>query len=234
MFFHFQQARPATLAIITSLTILLFLSCSDHKQKMYQSELDKVKKEAQEALSSNIKEFNLYEHRPQSDGLYTDSNNLEFITNNIPYFKCSNDTLSKVYNYRWWMISKHLRDYYDSMDNRNYWVITEFFGYPAWGTLSGAITCPIGHQFYDVRWLHDPQYLQSYAEYLTAGSPSKLSQRKNGNFLTHLERPESVHFSSWTIDGVEAFLKIHPNDAWRQKCFRSSNHTNILLIVCSL
>src|SRR5690606_33678460 len=77
-----------------------------------------------------------------------------------------------------------------------------------------AITCPVGHQFYDLRWLRDPKYLQSYAEYFMQGSASILNQRENGNFLTKLSRPESLHFSSWMIDGIESYLKIHPDHDW--------------------
>jgi hypothetical protein len=36
---------------------------------------------------------------------------------------------------------------------------------------SGAIPAPAGHQFYDLRWMRDPKYLKSYAEYWLAGPP---------------------------------------------------------------
>ncbi|WON94191.1 MGH1-like glycoside hydrolase domain-containing protein [Sphingobacterium sp. UGAL515B_05] len=214
-------------SIVLSCTAFLFLcvlfSCSinrgleSNQELIYLHELNRLKEAAKNNLVDNIEEFNSYKERPKSDGPFNESNNQEFLVNNIPYFESSNDTLSRVYNYRWWMISKHLRDYYDPHDLKNYWVITEFFGYPAWGSLSGAITCPTAHQFYDVRWLRDPKYLQSYAEYFMLGSASKLNQRENGNFLTHLSRPESVHFSSWMVDGIESFLKIHPDKTWTQK-----------------
>lgn len=82
---------------------------------------------------------------------------------------------------------------------------------------SGAFTCPAGHQFYDVRWLRAQKYLRSYAEYYMDGPASRLDQRKNANFLTYLIRPESHHFSSWMINGMEAFLKIHPYKKWMGK-----------------
>ncbi len=223
-----RQHRSVFLkSIVLSCTAFLFLcvlfSCSinrgleSNQELIYLHELNRLKEAAKNNLVDNIEEFNSYKERPKSDGPFNESNNQEFLVNNIPYFESSNDTLSRVYNYRWWMISKHLRDYYDPHDLKNYWVITEFFGYPAWGSLSGAITCPTAHQFYDVRWLRDPKYLQSYAEYFMLGSASKLNQRENGNFLTHLSRPESVHFSSWMVDGIESFLKIHPDKTWTQK-----------------
>ena len=194
--------------------VLVLSSCSSTQKLIDQQELVLIKRLAKEQLAANIDEFNSYPERPESDGPFNASNNKDFLVENIPYFHSSNDTINKVYNYRWWMMSKHLREYDDKHDQRKYWVVTEFFGYPAWGSLSGAITCPLGHQFYDLRWLRDPKYLQSYTEYFMQGSASRLNQRENGNFLTKLSRPESIHFSSWMIDGVESYLKIHPNHDW--------------------
>ncbi|MGH2624420.1 MAG: MGH1-like glycoside hydrolase domain-containing protein, partial [Sphingobacterium sp.] len=126
------------------------------------------------------------------------------------------------------MMSKHLKEYKDSIDQKSYWVVTEFFGLKPWGTLSGAITCPAGHQFYDLRWLRDPKYLKGYADYYMLGSASKLNQRENGNFLTYLSRPESHHFSSWMIDGIEAYLKIHPDIDWLSEIMPGmENHQQI-------
>lgn len=201
-------------------TLLLFIltgisySCSVQKNVQYDHELVRLKKAAQTQLSVQIDEFNSYKNRPKSDGPFNETNNKAFLEENVPLFISSDKTVSKVYNYRWWMISKHLREYADPIDKKNYWVITEFFGTPAWASLSGAITCPLGHQFYDVRWLRDAKFLSSYADYFMRGSASNLQQRENQNFLTYLSRPESHHFSSWLIDGVEAFLKIHPNKKW--------------------
>ncbi|GAB3927131.1 MGH1-like glycoside hydrolase domain-containing protein [Mucilaginibacter myungsuensis] len=180
----------------------------------YNAELSRLKKEALDKLGANVDEFNTYKNRPASDGPYNATNNKQFLLQNAPLFISSDDTISKVYNYRWWMMSKHLKEYKDPYDNKNYWVVTEFFGVKPWATLSGAITCPAGQQFYDVRWLRDDKYLKSYAEYMMRGSAGKLNQRENANFLTYLSRPESVHFTSWMIDGTKAFYKIHPDKAW--------------------
>ncbi|GGH27145.1 hypothetical protein GCM10011418_36910 [Sphingobacterium alkalisoli] len=169
---------------------------------------------SENVLGLHVDEFNNYTGRPASDGPFNASNNKAFLVENIPLFASSDDNITKVYNYRWWMISKHLKEYDDIEDQKKYWVVTEFFGIKPWASLSGAITCPAGHQFYDVRWIRDPKFLTSYADYFMKGSASRLNQRENGNFLTYLSRPESHHFSSWMIDGVEAFLKIHPNKTW--------------------
>lgn len=192
-------------------------SCSGKKLlQSYQSERIRMKSLAEQRLASHVEEFNSYDDRPPSDGPFDGSNNLGFLRANIPFFISSNDTIDKIYNYRWWMISKHLKHYNDPLDKKSYWVVTEFFGVKPWASLSGAITCPAGHQFYDVRWLRDSQYLRSYADYFMRGSASRLQQRENENFLTYMSRPESHHFSSWMIDGVDAFLRVHPDEAWRE------------------
>lgn len=192
-------------------------SCSTPKQFLYDSELQRLRQTSVNTLSSHIDDFNNYRDRPASDGPFNASNNKAFLQQNVPLFSSSNDTITKVYNYRWWMISKHLRAFNDPLDKKNYWVFTEFFGLKNWATLSSAITCPAGHQFYDARWLRDPTYVSSYADYYMRGSAAKLNQRENENFLTYQSRPESHHFSSWMIDGVEAFVKIHPNNNWVQE-----------------
>lgn len=204
--------------IIKSFSILtiasLLSSCAGTKSSVYDAELKKLKASAGTQLGAQVDEFNSYKNRPASDGPYNSSNNKAFLLENAPLFSSSDSMINKVYNYRWWMISKHLKEYYDPQDKKNYWVVTEFFGVKPWASLSGAITCPAGQQFYDVRWLRDDKYLKSYADYFMRGSASRLNQRENGNFLTYLSRPESHHFSSWMVNGVEAFLKVHPDQQW--------------------
>ncbi|QNL48049.1 hypothetical protein H8S90_14670 [Olivibacter sp. SDN3] len=192
----------------------VMVSCSSQKKLPFDSERRRLKKSSKDELSLHIDEFNLYKDRPESDGPFNATNNEAFLQENVPLFISSNDSITKVYNYRWWMISKHLKAYKDPENSGTYWVVTEFFGVKPWASLSGAIPCPAGHQFYDVRWLRDPKFLSSYADYFMRGSAARLNQRENENFLTYLTRPESHHFSSWMIDGVEAFLKIHPDKQW--------------------
>ena len=197
--------------------LVFFTGCKMKKEVLYETELHIVKERAKSQLQTDAIEFNNYDDRPKSDGPFNAANNTNFLINNIPFFISSDIDFTRVYNYRWWMISKHLKQYNDPRDEKQYWVVTEFFGDRPWASLSGAITCPVGHQFYDVRWLRDPKYLKSYADYFMSGSASYLPQRENENFLTYKSRPESHHFSSWMIDGVEAFLKIHPDKKWQRE-----------------
>lgn len=204
-----------TFTILLYVVCFLILSnCSTVKHTVYNGELHHFKNLAIDHLETQVDEFNGYNDRPTTDGFLAAHNNKSFLKQNIPLFLSSDSSMTKVYNYRWWMISKHLKTYYDCYDDKTYWVFTEFFGDRAWATRSGAITCPAGHQFYDVRWLRNPVFLKSYADYYMSGSASRLLQRENMNFLTYKLRPESHHFSSWMIDGVEALLKVHPDDKW--------------------
>ncbi len=186
--------------------------------------LKKLKAKAKTTLSEDVKEFNSY-RRPKSDGWINKSNVEEFLQKNIPLFLSSNEDYTEVYNYRWWMISKHLREHTDPKTKKRYHVFTEFFGKKNWASESWAITCPAGHQFYDVRWLRDPKYLRSYAEYYMGGPASKRNQLMGvHNFRTYIHRPESHHFSSWMIDGVEAFLKVHPDKTWSSSMLEGMQH----------
>lgn len=225
---YYKTSTTLLLFIILFFSLLINVSCKINQGQLYDDELQKIKSQAKANLSSHVDEFNSYLDRPESDGPYNASNNKEFLTSNIPFLLSSNDTINKIYNYRWWMMSKHLKEYKDPTDQKSYWVVTEFFGVKPWATLSGAITCPAGHQFYDLRWLRDPKYLKGYADYYMLGSASRLNQRENDNFLTYLSRPESHHFSSWMIDGIEAYLKIHPDMVWLSEIMPGmENHQKI-------
>ncbi|MGQ8336415.1 MGH1-like glycoside hydrolase domain-containing protein [Sunxiuqinia sp. A32] len=215
MEYSFAILRRVNFKLLITLCVSgIIISCSQQEPD-YTSELMRLKEETQNAFSTDIAEFNGYEGRPESDGPYNSSNNEAFLQENIPMFTCSNKDFTAVYNYRWWMMSKHFRRWTDPEENKDYWIITEFFGWPAHGSISGAISCPAGHQFYDLRWFRDPQYLESYIDFYMKGYASRHNQRKGGNFHSYIERPESHHFSSWMVDGTEAFLKIHPDNSWR-------------------
>lgn len=182
-------------------------------------ELKRIKKAAQQTLKADVEEFNGYSHlngnRPEFDGWLEKHNNEEFLQQNVPKFLCSNEDYTEVFNYRWWMITKHLKQWKE--DDDQFYVFTEFPGFPGWASNSGAIPAPAGHQFYDLRWMRDPRYLQSYAEYWLAGPPSHKMQHQNNTWLATLPRPQSHHYTSWMVDASEAMLKIHPDAQWRNR-----------------
>lgn len=182
-------------------------------------ELKRLRVKASRTLALDVDEFNGYSHlngnRPEFDGWLKKDNNGEFLEKNVPKFLCPNEDFTEVFNYRWWMISKHLKEWEE--DGKKFYVFTEFPGFPGWAANSGAIPAPAGHQFYDLRWMRDPKYLRSYAEYWLAGPPSYKMQHQNNCWLGTLPRPQSHHYTSWMVDGTEAMLKIHPDAKWRDR-----------------
>lgn len=195
--------------------VVMSLSGCGVSRPSYDSELLRLKTQAQQAFKKDIDVFNAYRERPASDGPYDQTNAYTFLKDRIPFFLSPDGDFNQVFNYRWWMMSKHLRPWTDPQTNVDYWVITEFFGWPAHGSISGAISCPAGHQFYDMRWFRDTEYLESYIDFYMKGYAAKNNQREGRPFHSFIPRPESHHFTSWMIDGTEAFLKVHPNSAWR-------------------
>ena len=193
-------------------------------------ELKRLKSTAKKTLKADVDEFNGYSHlnddRPEFDGWLKKANNHEFLEKNIPKFLCSNEDFTEVFNYRWWMITKRLKEWQEN--NKKYYVFLEFPGIPGWASDSGAIPAPAGHQFYDLRWMRDSKYLKSYISYWLEGSPATKQQMQNECWLTTLPRPQSHHYTSWMIDGAEALLKVHPDSNWRDRLLPAmENHQKV-------
>ena len=130
---EWADARPGS--IMTQSTIG---GAEGHPKPLPDEELKRLKRAASDTLTLDIKEFNGYDGRPVSDGPINASNVEPFLQENIPLFICSDEDFTEVYNYRWWMISKHLKDYKDSKSSKDYWVFTEFFDIKGWGPTEHA------------------------------------------------------------------------------------------------
>ena len=112
---------------------------------------------------------------------------------NIPFFDCPDPELVTTWYYRWELVTKHLT--YGS-PNSGY-SFTEFIDRPFWSGAYGAISCPVGHQLYEVRWLRDPQYARDYARYW---------------FRTPGAQPRN--YGCWLADGIWAANTVHPDPAF--------------------
>jgi hypothetical protein len=110
---------------------------------------------------------------------------------NIPFFECPDADITTTWYYRWELVTKHLT--YGS-PNTGY-CFTEFIDRPFWSGAYGAISCPAGHQLYEVRWLRDKRYAQDYARYW---------------FRTPGSQPR--RYSTWLADAVWAVQQVHPDD----------------------
>ena len=80
---------------------------------------------------------------------------------NVPFFDSPNSTLNATYYYRWEVTTKHLT----YGDPETGYMFTEFIDRPFWSGAYGAISCPLGHQFYEVRWLKDFRVIDDFAHY---------------------------------------------------------------------
>src|SRR5438876_2840691 len=121
---------------------------------------------------------------------FWDNRDWDWYKENIPFFECPDADLTTTYYYRWEVVTKHLT--YGS-PNTGY-SFTEFSDRPFWSGAYGAISCPAGHQLYEVRWLHDPRFARDYARYW---------------FRTPGAQPR--RYSCWLADAAWAVHLVHPD-----------------------
>ena len=117
------------------------------------SESDLILKSTE--LKDYIDEFNA-----NDEELYANIPNdkaWEFLKENIPLFDCPNTDFERTYYFRWWTYRKHIKRTSDG------YVVTEFLPKVYWSGKHNTICCPVGHHFYEGRWLHDSRYLDDYA-----------------------------------------------------------------------
>ena len=90
-----------------------------------------------------------------------DNRDWDWYAENIPFFDSPDEELNATYYYRWEVLTKHLT--YGSPDTG--YTFTEFIDRPFWSGAYGAISCPLGHQLYEVRWLKDRRIIEDFARY---------------------------------------------------------------------
>ncbi len=90
-----------------------------------------------------------------------DNRDWDWYEANIPFFESPDPDLDATYYYRWELVTKHLT--YGSPATG--YTLTEFIDRPFWSGSYGAISCPLGHQAYEIRWLRDPRYAEDFARY---------------------------------------------------------------------
>ncbi|OYV04789.1 MAG: hypothetical protein CFE26_15010, partial [Verrucomicrobiales bacterium VVV1] len=124
---------------------------------------------------------------------FWDNRDWDWYKANIPFFECPDADIVTTYYYRWELITKHLT--YGS-PNSGY-SFTEFIDRPFWSGAYGAISCPVGHQLYELRWLNDERYVRDYSRYW---------------FRTPGAQPRN--YGCWLTDGVWAAHEVHPDEAF--------------------
>jgi F5/8 type C domain/Bacterial alpha-L-rhamnosidase 6 hairpin glycosidase domain len=90
-----------------------------------------------------------------------DNRDWDWYAEKIPFFESPDPLLDATYYYRWEVLTKHLT--YGSPETG--YTFTEFIDRPFWSGAYGAISCPLGHQHYEVRWLKDRRIIDDFARY---------------------------------------------------------------------
>ena len=124
---------------------------------------------------------------------FWDNRDWDWYKENIPFFECPDAEINTTYYYRWELVTKHLT--YGS-PNSGY-SFTEFIDRPFWSGAYGSISCPAGHQLYEIRWLRDARFARDYSRYW---------------FRTPGAEPR--RYGCWLSDAVWAVQMVHPDDAF--------------------
>jgi len=107
----------------------------------------------------------------------------KWLDGNIPLFDCPQDNFEEIYYYRWWSIRKHIKE------TPQGYVMTEFLVNRSYADQYNMISCALGHHIYEMRWYHDPRYLDDYIHAWYRGDSGKPMKKLR-------------KFSSWTSDAV--------------------------------
>src|SRR5205085_4829255 len=144
---------------------------------------------------------------------FWDNRDWDWYKENIPFLDCPDRDITTTYYYRWELVTKHLT--YGSPESG--YSFTEFIDRPFWSGAYGSISCPAGHQLYEVRWLHNPRYAQDYARYWfrTAGAqPRRYSTwLADAVWAVHLAQDDEA----FTKDLLPDLIKNY--EQWERSCF---------------
>lgn len=139
---------------------------------------------------------------------FWDNKDWDWYKENIPFLETPDSEIDTTYYYRWELVTKHLV-YGSPESGYNY---TEFIDRPGWSGTYGSISCPVGHQLYEVRWLKDKRLSHDYARYWyrTSGAqPRRYScwledgiwaiyrSQKDKEFVTDLKNDMIDNFQGW-------------------------------------
>ena len=123
--------------------------------------------------------------------------------------------LDATYYYRWELVTKHLT--YGSPATG--YTFTEFIDRPFWSGAYGSISCPLGHQLDEVRWLRDPRVAEDFARYWfeTPGAQPRRYSNWYGDAV----------WAAYAVLGDTAFLRdvLPPHGGAGRRVDRTSTGT---------
>ncbi len=99
----------------------------------------------------------------------------EWYKENIPFLETPDREIDKTYYYRWEIVTVH--QVYGSPESG--YASTEFISRPWWSGAYGTISCPVGHQIYDMRWLRNSRYVKDYSRFWFRDPGSQLHDYTN-------------------------------------------------------
>jgi len=129
-----------------------------------------------------------------------DNRDWEWYEENIPFFDSPDEELDATYYYRWEVLTKHL--IYGSPESG--YTFTEFIDRPYWAGTYGAISCPLGHQAYEIRWLKNRRIVDDFARYWfeTPGAEPRSYSNWYGDAM----------WATYSVLGDEDFLRaVYPH-----------------------
>lgn len=97
---------------------------------------------------------------PERNG-WLDNRDWDWYAQRVPLFESPERSIDSTYYYRWELVTRHLT-YGDPLTG---YTFTEFIDRPFWSGAYGAISCPLGHQLYEVRWLKDWRIVDDFTRY---------------------------------------------------------------------
>ena len=92
---------------------------------------------------------------------FRDNRDVDWFAARIPVIESPDADIDATYYYRWELVTKHLT--YGSPETG--YTLTEFIDRPFWSGAYGAISCPLGHQLDEIRWLHDRHIVHDFSRY---------------------------------------------------------------------
>lgn len=139
-------------------------------------------------LHAYIEQLNLQDTDESDASRYiSDATCADWLLANIPLFDCPDELLTETYYFRYWTFRKHIRKTAEGF------VITEFLPDVPWSGPYNTISCPVGHQFAEGRWIKDRRILSDYARFYLTGSGK-------GNHL--------LSYSNWFCTALYRFCLV--------------------------
>jgi hypothetical protein len=185
--------RSAILGFIIGLLSLTAINA--HAQQKHLLDFNKLK--------SYVSYFNSIDTEAVKNYV-TNDHTYEWLAKNVPLFECPDSAIQKIYYYRWWTFRKHLKQ------TPYGFIFTEFITPVSFTGVYNSSSSALGHQVYEGRWLHDPQYINQYINFWLYVDPKQ-------------KKPHLHAFSSWIDDAVYNYYLVNLNKSFIQQALPTLN-----------